>query len=57
MSKRLKEIREVLIEARKTPDYDIASPRAFDNLVVHVIAAIEEMERISKAVLHEVKPD
>lgn len=40
---RLEEIRDVLIEARKSTDYDIASPAAFDSLVTIVIALAGEM--------------
>jgi hypothetical protein len=46
VSERLRELREVLIEARKSVDYDIASPRAFDHLVTHIIALIAELESI-----------
>lgn len=40
---RLTEIRDVLLQARDAPDYNIGSPRALDHLLVHVVALIDAL--------------
>lgn len=40
----LAEIRKVLTEARRTPDYNMGSPAALDHLTVHVIALIDALQ-------------
>jgi hypothetical protein len=42
-SERLKEIRDVLLEARYTTDYNIGSPAALYHLLVHVVALIDAL--------------
>jgi len=47
-SKRLTEIRDVLLLARDAPDYNMGTPRAIDHLLVHLVAVIDALieERI-----------
>lgn len=39
--KEMKEIRDILLQARNDPEYNMGSPRALDHLLVHVVGIIE----------------
>lgn len=41
---RLREIADVLMQARSAPDYSMGSPRALDHLLTHVVAALEDID-------------